>query len=102
MGAKGKPGMLKAANKMSSRNPKDMQAQMAQMARMMPPQMLKQMGGVGALQVVVNLPFYLLAHLNCGFCCRIMASYKRILLFSKFFHQIYARNALLDGPVRSH
>ena len=51
VGSKGRPGMVQAQKKMGNmRDPKQMEAQIAQMSKMMPPQMLQQMGGPGALQ----------------------------------------------------
>ena len=51
VGSKGRPGMVQAQKKMGNmRDPRQMQAQLAQMSKMMPPQMLQQMGGPAALQ----------------------------------------------------
>ncbi len=51
VGSKGRPGMVQAQKKMGNmRDPKQMQAQMAQMSKMLPPHMLQQMGGPAALQ----------------------------------------------------
>ena len=51
VGFKGRPGMAQAQKKMGNmRDPKQMQAQMAQMSKMLPPHLLQQMGGPAALQ----------------------------------------------------
>lgn len=52
VGSKGQPGMMKnMPRNMGNRamNPHNMQMSAAQMARMLPPQVLKQMGGASAL-----------------------------------------------------
>jgi signal recognition particle subunit SRP54 len=46
-GMKGMPKNMKT-------DPRNMQASMAQMSRMLPPQMLKMMGGPGALQAMMK------------------------------------------------
>jgi len=51
VGSKGRPGMAQAQKKMGNmRDPKQMQAQMAQMSKMLPPHLLQQMGGPAALE----------------------------------------------------
>ena len=51
IGSKGRPGMAQVQKKMGNmRDPRQMQAQLAQMSKMMPPQMLQQIGGPAALQ----------------------------------------------------
>ena len=52
VGGKGQPGMMKGMKgNMANRNmnPHNMQMNASQMARMLPPQVLKQMGGASAL-----------------------------------------------------
>ena len=59
VGAKGGGGMMKGMPKnmqkgMAGMNPHNMQMSMAQMSRMLPPNVLKQMGGPGALQSLMR------------------------------------------------